>query len=390
MEDFFAPCPRGLEAVLAEEVTALDATRVKTADGGVHFAGPFTLSYAVNLHSRIASRVLWRIGEAAYKSEEDIYKVTRLLDWPGWFDVTRSIRVNVAAVRSPLRSLDFVTLRIKDAVCDAFRATSGERPNVDTQTPDVRIHAFLTAAAFTLYLDTSGDPLFKRGYRTATGEAPLRENLAAGLVRLAGWRPGESLLDPMCGSGTIVIEAALMALNSAPGARRRFAFEKLHNFQREQWEQMRVTANANELAREALPIYGSDLYGDELKTARSNVSAAGLDGVVQLKQANVVEIPAPAASGVIVTNPPYGVRLGDSNDLAALYPKLGDALKQRFSGWRAYIFTGDRELPRLIRLSASKRTPLFNGAIECRLYEFKMVAGSMRPVKPASAEGPTR
>jgi len=139
-----------------------------------------------------------------------------------------------------------------------------------------------------------------------------------------------------------------------------------------------------------LPIYGSDLYGDELKTARSNVSAAGLDGVVQLKQANVVEIPAPAASGVIVTNPPYGVRLGDSNDLAALYPKLGDALKQRFSGWRAYIFTGDRELPRLIRLSASKRTPLFNGAIECRLYEFKMVAGSMRRVKPASAEGPTR
>jgi len=390
MEDFFAPCPRGLEAVLAEEVTALDATRVKTADGGVHFAGPFTLSYAVNLHSRIASRVLWCIGGATYKTEEDIYKVTRSLDWPGWFDVTRSIRVNVAAVRSPLRSLDFVTLRIKDAVCDAFRATSGERPNVDTQTPDVRIHAFLTAADFTLYLDTSGDALFKRGYRTATGEAPLRENLAAGLVRLAGWRPGESLLDPMCGSGTIVIEAALIALNSAPGARRRFAFEKLRNFQREQWAQMRLTANANELAREALPIYGSDLYGDELKTARSNVSAAGLDGVVQLKQANVVEIPAPAASGVIVTNPPYGVRLGDSNDLAALYPQLGDALKQRFSGWRAYIFTGDRELPRLIRLSASKRTPLFNGAIECRLYEFKMVAGSMRPVKPASAEGPTR
>ena len=169
----------------------------------------------------------------------------------------------------------------------------------------MRIHAFLTAAAFTLYLDTSGDPLFKRGYRTATGEAPLRENLAAGLVRLAGWRPGEPLLDPMCGSGTIVIEGALMALNLAPGARRRFAFEKLHNFQREQWEQMRLTANATELARGALPIFGSDLYGDELKTARSNVRAAGLDGVVQLKQANVVEIPAPAASGVIVTNPPY-------------------------------------------------------------------------------------
>src|SRR3954471_5770066 len=250
-EHFFAPCPRGLEAVLAQELGGLEATGIRTADGGVHFEGCQALGYRANLESRIASRVLWRVATAPYKSEDDIFKATLALPWPEWFGVERTIRVNLAAVRCPLKSLDFVTLRIKDAVCDAFRAKGGERPNVDTQTPDVRIHAFLTAADFTLYLDTSGDALFKRGYRTATGEAPLRENLAAGLVRLAGWRPGESLLDPMCGSGTIVIEAALIALNSAPGARRRFAFEKLHNFQREQWEQMRVTANANELAREA-------------------------------------------------------------------------------------------------------------------------------------------
>src|SRR5258705_4631568 len=216
MENYFAPCPRGLEPVLAQELAALDATDIKTADGGVHFAGSFLLGYRANLESRIASRVLWRVATAPYQSEDDIFKATLALPWPQWFDVARTIRVNLAAVRCPLKSLDFVTLRIKDAVCDAFRAKGGERPSVNTQTPDVRIHAFLTADQLTLYIDTSGEPLFNRGYRTATVEAPLRENLAAGIVRLSGWTPPEPLLDPMCGSGTIVIEAALIALNVAP------------------------------------------------------------------------------------------------------------------------------------------------------------------------------
>ena len=387
MENFFAPCPRGLEVVLARELAALGAAAIKSADGGVHFAGPFLLCYRANLESRIASRILWRVATAQYRSEDDIYKTTLALEWPNWFDVGSTIRVNLAAVRCPLKSIDFVTLRIKDAVCDAFRAKCGERPNVNTQTPDVRINAFLTADRLTLYIDTSGEPLFKRGYRTAAGEAPLRENLAAGIVRLAGWTPGEALLDPMCGSGTLVIEAALIALDIAPGARRCFGFEKLLNFDRTAWEKLRVDAKARERAREPLAIFGSDLYGDELKTARTNVAAAGLDNVIQLKQANVLEMPAPAASGVIVTNPPYGVRLGDTHELAEFYPKLGDALKQRYSGWRAYIFTGDAQLPKLIRLAASKRTPLFNGALECRLLEYKIMAGSMRRVKPVKDEG---
>jgi putative N6-adenine-specific DNA methylase len=390
MENYFAPCPRGLEAVLAQELAALDATGIKTADGGVHFTGPFLLGYRANLESRIASRVLWRVATAPYKSEDDIFKATLALPWPQWFDVARTIRVNLAAVRCPLKSLDFVTLRIKDAVCDAFRAQGGERPSVNTQTPDVRIHAFLTADQLTLYIDTSGEPLFKRGYRTATGEAPLRENLAAGIVRLAGWNPLEALLDPMCGSGTLLIEAALIALNIAPGADRNFAFEKLKNFDARQWDGLRLAAKTRETPRGgALPIYGADLYGDELKTARENIAAAGLAGQIQLKQANVLEIPAPADSGVIVTNPPYGVRLSEEHDLAEFYPRLGNALKQRFSGWRAYIFTGDAQLPKLIRLSASKRTVLYNGALECRLLEYKLVAGSMRRVRPAKEEDST-
>ncbi len=383
-ESFFAPCPRGLEAVLAQELATLDATGIRTADGGVHFKGAFALSYRANLESRIASRILWRVASQPYKTEDDIFKATLKLPWPQWFDVTCTIRVNLAAVRCPLKSLDFVTLRIKDAVCDAFRAEGGERPNVDTQAPDVRIHAFLTIDQLTLYIDTSGEPLFKRGYRTATGEAPLRENLAAGIVKLSGWNPGETLLDPMCGSGTLLIEAALISLNRAPGAQRRFAFEKLKNFDSNEWDRLRLAAKANEIAAGgALPIYGADLYGDELKNARDNIATAGLTEQIQLKQANVLEIPAPADSGVIVTNPPYGVRLSEEHELAGFYPKLGNALKQRFSGWRAYIFTGDAQLPKLIRLSASKRTVLFNGALECRLLEYKLIAGSMRKTKPA-------
>ncbi|MEK7835914.1 MAG: THUMP domain-containing protein [Pseudomonadota bacterium] len=381
MEHFFAPCPRGLEALLAQELATLGATGVKTTDGGAHFAGPLQLCYRANLESRIASRILWRVAAAPYRSEDDIYRTTLALTWPLWFDVSNTLRVNVSALRCPLKSLDFVTLRVKDAICDSFRSQGGERPSIDTRAPDVRVHAFLTAEELTLYLDTSGEPLFKRGYRSAAGEAPLRENLAAGILRLAGWTPAEPLLDPMCGSGTPPIEAALIALDISPGARRNFGFEKLQNFDRKAWDKLKSDAIAREHPRTALPIYGSDLYGDELKTARANLAAAGLENVVSLKQANLLEISAPAASGVIVTNPPYGVRLGETGELAEFYPKLGDALKQKFSGWRAYIFSGDRELPKLIHLAASKRTPLYNGALECRLYEFKLVAGSMRKKK---------
>ena len=277
-ELFFAPCPRGLESVLAQELALLDAEQIKSTDGGAGFAGPFDLAYRVNLESRIASRVLWRVGAAPYRSEEDVYHAALALDWPQWFEAGNTIRVNVTAQRCPLKSLDFVTLRVKDAVCDAFREHGGARPNVDTAAPDVRIHAFLDAERVTFYLDTSGEPLFKRGYRTATGEAPLRENLAAGIVRLSGWAQPEALLDPMCGSGTLLIEAALIALNIAPGARRSFGFEKLKNFDRKQWEQLQRAAHANERPRQPLPIHGADLYGDELKIARANIAAAGLEG----------------------------------------------------------------------------------------------------------------
>ena len=378
MEHFFATCPRGLESALATELAELSALEIKPVDGGVRFAGAFTLCYAVNLESRIASRVLWRIAEARYKTEQDIYDMARALPWRDWFGPERSIRVNVAAIKSPLRSLDFATLKIKDAACDAFRAATGRRPDVDTHAPDVRIHAFLTATDCTLYLDTSGDALFKRGYRSVTGEAPLRENLAAGILRLSGWQPDMPLLDPMCGSGTFLAEAGMIALDMAPGLNRRFGFEKLNRFDQKVWQALHGRAHARKKTSIKTNIYGGDLYGDALKLACANLTALGLENAVSLKQANVLEMPAPADGGIIVTNPPYGVRLSEQQELAEFYPKLGDALKKKFSGWTAYLLTADLRLAKLIRLAASKRTPLFNGALECRLFEFKLVAGSMR------------
>lgn len=378
MPDFFATCPRGIEVPLGEELRSAGASVVESVPGGVSFAGDWAVAYRANLNSRIATRILWRVGAAAYRREEDVYHLARSLSWPEWFDVMRTMRVYVTAIRSPLKSLDFITLRIKDAVCDRYRSECGSRPSVDTATPEVRIHAFLTATEAVVYLDTSGDPLYKRGFKRAAVEAPLKENLAAGILRLTDWASDEPLLDPMCGSGTFLIEAAQIALGISPGLGRTFGFERLKIFDRPLWESIREEAEARRRAVVPLMIFGSDLYGDQLRRAKENLDAAGLGRAVQLKQANILEAPSPAERGVMVANPPYGVRMSGSLAPDEFYRRLGDALKQRFAGWRCYLFSADPQLPKAIGLRAKRRTPLYNGALECRLYEYEIVAGTMR------------
>lgn len=386
MEKFFATCPRGLELLLADELRQLKAEKVHAVGGGVQFAGEFPLCYSVNLESRIASRVLWQVAHGGYRSEDDIYRISYALRWTDWFDPARSIRVDVSATRSPLKSLNFATLKIKDAVCDKIRRVAGRRPSVDTRAPDISIQAHLTDREFTLYLDTTGEPLFKRGLRLAAGEAPLRENLAAGILQLAGWKPGMPLLDPMCGSATLLIEAACLALEIPPGLGRHFAFEKLKNFDSPRWRELAAGSAAQQKPKTSMAIYGSDVSAEALRAARANLLGAGLENVVGLQRADVTEITAPAQEGIIVTNPPYGVRLGDEQRLAAFYPKLGDALKRNFAGWRAYLLSADMRLPKLIRLAASRRIPLFNGALECRLFEYRMVEGRMVRTKARSEQ----
>lgn len=387
-EQFFAPCPRGLESVLAEELTAAGAGSPAPTQGGVGFSGPFDLCYRVNLESRIASRVLWRVWRGPYSQEQDLYEAAAALPWRDWFSPDRTIKVKVSAQQCPLNSLDFVTLRIKDAICDHFSRITKSRPSVDTAAPDIRIDAFLDATHATLYLDTSGEPLFKRGFRAAHTEAPLRENLAAGVLKLAGWTPEQVLLDPMCGGGTFLLEAAQVARRIAPGMGRRFAFEKLNGFRSERWRTLCEASRARQQAGGPLRIYGSDVNGKVLAAARANLESAGLADAVSLKQVSVLDVKPPAESGVVLMNPPYGVRTGEEDNLAGFYPRLGDLLKQRFAGWRAFIFTADLRLPKLIRLTPSRRTPLFNGALECRLYEFRLVQGSMRrPVSKQAEAG---
>ena len=377
-EHFFAPCPRGLEDPLAAELDALGASGVTTTDGGAAFDGPIQLAYHANLESRLASRILWRVGHGAYRDEQDVYDLAKALDWPRWFRVDRTLRVDVAASRSPLTSLEFATLRIKDAVCDRHRAAGGIRPSISKDRPDVRVHAYLTASEASFYLDTSGEPLFKRGYRRETADAPLRENLAAGLLRLAGWQPGTPLLDPLCGSGTIAIEAAMIALDLAPGLKRTFGFQKLAWYDGPAWQRIKQAAQRRAKPLTPLSIWASDDDATAIHQCSENIAAAGIEGTIVVERADALTRTAPAPVGVIVSNPPYGVRLADSGALAAFYPQLGDALKRRYAGWTAYLLSGDTRLPKLIGLKASRRTPLFNGALECRLYEYRMIAGSMR------------
>lgn len=377
---YFSPCPRGLEAVLAGEITRAGATHVTPGAGGVAFSGSLEAGYRVNLWSRVASRVLRRVVRGGYKSEDDVYKLAFSVPWRELFAVGFSIRVDVTGVKSPLKSLDFVTLRVKDAICDRFREDAGKRPDVNTREPDVRISVFLTETEATIYLDTSGESLFKRGFRADAGSAPLKENLAAGIVMLTGFQAGDTFFDPMCGSGTFVIEAALIALNIAPGSHRAFGFEKLADFDSALWTRLRDEARAGERPRERLAIHGADINPREVERARLIAKRMGLENVVSFAVGDIVEVTPPEPPGILVANPPYGVRVGEREVLDDLYPKLGAALKARFAGWRCYFFTADLTLPRGVRLKESKRTPLFNGPLECRLFEFKMVAGSNRPV----------
>jgi putative N6-adenine-specific DNA methylase len=375
---FFAPCPRGLAPALASELEELGAREVRPADAGVAFSGPYDIIYTTNLHSRIASRILWRVAQFPYAKEDDVYQGATAVRWSAYFNADRTIKVETNAHKSPVKSLDFITLRVKDAIVDQFRAASGKRPSVESRNPDVRIHVFLDAKTCTLYVDTSGESLFKRGKRDHVGEAPLKKNLAAGILRLAGWKPGTPLLDPMCGAGTFLTEAAEMSLGRAAGRERTFAFEKLARFNEATWDRMRANARKSERPAEPLPIFGSDLYGRSLGHAAMNLKESGLEDAVRLKQVNLLELTPPADAGMLVTNPPYGVRLGEKDELAAFYPQLGDALKQKFEGWTAYIFSGDPDLARLIRLKPARKTVLYNGALECRLYVYPMVAGGNR------------
>ena len=477
---FFVVCPGGLEVPLAQELAEIagrpDSKALGTwvidpiptsPTGGIGLAAPISAAMALNLHSRIASRVLLQMAQAPYRQEEDLYKLASGLAWEDWFTSKQTLRVDVTAHRSPLKSLNFATLKIKDAIVDRLRDVTGDRPSIDTAFPDVRVQAHLTATQITIYLDTSGEALFKRGWRDEKGDAPLKENLAAGILSITGWKPGQSLFDPMCGSGTFLIEAAQIALSIPPGAIRAgmygdgakpsrlayrplvtsahgFGFQRLKPFneaaEQKRWDSLKEAALTQMLEKrkqypdvDSLRISGGDINEKLVSMYKGNWQRAQLPDQPFVRQVDALATKPPVSTkeGVMLLNPPYGERLvikggrgGDSHDrdsrderdaeysvepenrfemnletgrqsakrssreslkklqaqeeqdpkFVEFLRQFGQHLKDTFGGWNVFVLTADMALPGQLRIKESKRTPLFNGPLECRLFKFEMHA----------------
>ncbi|MBF1265478.1 MAG: class I SAM-dependent RNA methyltransferase [Neisseria sicca] len=373
----FVTCPRGLEAPLSQELEQLKCQDIRAVDGGVACKGGMGQVYRINLHSRTASRVLLRLTKSGYRSEQDIYKAAKNIRWTDWFDLEQTFKVKVEGKRAQVKSLDFVGLKIKDAVCDVFRDACDARPSVGKIRPDIRIHAFIDERDIQIFIDTSGEALFKRGYRQDTGEAPMRENLAAGLLLLAGYDGSQPFQDPFCGSGTIVIEAAWIATRRAPGLMRRFGFEKLKNFDAALWKKLQHEAET-QIRPAPAPISGSDNDRHMIRVAVANAQAAEVDTFIRFEVKDAQDARPNGEGGILISNPPYGIRLAEVQALQALYPQLGAWLKQHYAGWLAGMFTGDRDMPKFMRLSPKRKIPLYNGNLDCRLFLMDMVKGSNR------------
>ena len=437
----FLPCAAGVEEWLFDEVQRIlpqtPPARITRGRGGVALEGEPLEVMTLNLESRLAQRVLIEVAEGPYTHENDLYEMARAVDWEQWITPQHTLRVDTTAQRSPLKSLNFAALRIKDAVCDMLRDATGERPSVDTHQPDLQLvlHAGPERAA--LYVDSSGESLFKRGWREDKGDAPLKETLAAAMLAAAGWRgtpeAGGALHDPCCGSGTIAIEAAQIACGIAPGLKRRFAFERLLPFasaeMRAQLQRLRSAAQARVHAS-AVPIFASDVSFRMVDFARRNAQRAGVEAAISFNGGDALERPAPSLPsdlrGTLMINPPYGERIdvmgkaarpaaqrhhqhdrrdrnenrGDNgsdsenerrsdsngNDNKALpddfFARLASHWKRAYTqhpaGWTAYVLSPDMKLPSAMRLKESRRVPMWNGPIECRLFRFDLVAGSAR------------
>lgn len=385
---FYAPCPFGLEKLLAEEILSLNADPdlVRTAKGGVQFAGGLDLGMAACLHSRLATRVMLRVAFDEYWDSRDVYALARRTPWERWFGPDVTFRIHSSANRCPLESLDFATLRIKDGLCDRFTELAGRRPSVEKRSPDVRIEAYFTFDHVSFYIDLAGESLFKRGWRLEHGEAPLKENLAAALLRLSGWTPETPLVDPFCGSGTIAIEAAAIATNTAPGLSRHFAFESLEGFDLDLWREMKEDARSAVNMHAKVRIEAHDISSIVVEKAVENARRAGFgalldDGRIVFSQgdARTVTPPEGAEPGLVIANPPYGEQSNPkSASIAAMMRDFAGALKAAFPGWTAWLLTSDRLLPGQMRLKESRKVVLFNGPLECRFFRFDMVAGSNR------------
>mgnify|MGYP001024351819 FL=1 len=414
----FLPCAAGVEPFLATEVAKILGEvpeAVGVVRGGVRVEATWSEMMKLNLHVRLAQRVLIQLADQPYQTEDDVYAAAYDVKWGEWFTPRQRFRVDVTAQHCPLKSLNFAALRVKDGVVDQLRAVFGARPDVDTHNPHVRVHAHFDATHITLYMDTSGEPLFKRGWREDKGDAPLKETLAAAMLAASGWTPDMALYDPCCGSGTIAIEAAQIACRIPAGLLRRFAFANLVPFDGGAWQALLSEAKANVVPMdvgEGVRVFGSDVSHRMVDFAQRNAERAGVAKALELRGGDALQrMPPGTQPGIMLLNPPYGERIAaagvagqraahvaaelgsrdrvwreaadvdgfaDAGEGDAFFSRLGTHWKHHFAGWQAWLLTPDMKLPGKLRMKAARRVPMWNGPIECRLFRFDLTALGQR------------
>jgi putative N6-adenine-specific DNA methylase len=373
MHQYFATVARGLETLAAQELEQLGAHSVAPGFCGVAFEGDRPLLYRANLWARLPFRILVKLKTFPCQDAQDLYRGIQTLDWSQYLTPDFTLAVNATGKNQHLNHTHFTALQVKNAITDQQQQTVDDRSNVDIQNPDVRINVFIDQDFCTVSLDSSGNSLHRRGYRPAVGAAPLKESLAAALIQLSDWQPEQAFYDPLCGSGTLPLEASLKALNIAPGLfRDRFGFETWPDFDLSLWEELLQKAQSSQIETLRASIGGSDRDAGVVEQAIANAQHCGVGDRVWFAEIDLADVSAPATSGVLFCNPPYGERLGQDSDLGAFYKLLGDVLKQRFKGWTAFVLSGNKELSQSIGLKSSQRIPVFNGSLPCQLLKYEL------------------
>lgn len=379
--ELVATCMQNLENELAEELKVLGADKIKVQKRAVRFEGDLELLYKANIWLRTALKVLKPLFNFRAKSDDELYAQAKKIKWETVFTEDKTFSIDFAVHSEYFNHSQFAALRLKDAIVDYFREIGRNRPSVERDQPDVRIHLHINDNNVTLSLDSSGDPLFKRGYRRERLAAPINECLAAGLILKTGWKGEQDFLDPMCGSGTIAIEAALIASNIPPNLNRtHFAFESWNNY--DQALLSKVLGEATEMFKPLkCKIFARDTNSQAIRATRVNISAANMRKHIILENEDFFKAKAPSEKGIIVMNPPYGERLNVSGDLVSFYEKIGSTLKHEYSGWSAWVITSEIDSFKNIGLKASQKIPMMNGKLECQFREYELFDGKLKEKK---------
>ncbi len=373
MKNYFATVARGLESVAVDELNKLGASTVEPGFCGVNFKGDSALLYKVNLWARIPFRILQQLKEFPCQDAKDLYRGIQTLDWREYLTPEQTLAVKATGKTRQLNHTHFTALQVKNAIVDQQQQQFNQRSSVDPQTPDVLINVHLYRDVCTVSLDSSGSSLHRRGYRPAVGAAPLKESLAAALIQLSQWQPDQPFFDPLCGSGTLPLEAALISLNQPPGLyRESFGFETWPNFVPDLWHGLRQDAVDHRRETLEAVVVGCDRNLAVIQQARQNAVNCGIENQIELYQQELISVEAPSDQGVLLCNPPYGERLGKETDLGEFYKLLGNVLKQRFKGWTAFVLSGNKELSRTIGLKSSQRFAVLNGSLPCQLMKYEL------------------